>query len=478
MALTDNLIAFWGLEEASGTRNDAHGSNHLIDNNTVGSATGRVGTCANFDRFTDEHLSIVDNAALSTGDIDFTICAWVKLDTKTGSEVIVAKDDFGTSNREYLLFWDSSTDRFYFRVSPDGGSGSLGTVIANSFGAPASGSWNFVRAWHDASANTINIQVNDGTIDSVSHTTGVFNSAAAFTVGCHLNSGSTTNHFDGMLDQIGFWKRVLTGAESTKLYNGGGGLAYAALNQVAILDGLISFWELGEASGTRNDAHGINDLDDFNTVTSATGKVGDAALWTAANSERLAIAGASLSLNPSTAATWCFWYNATSGPGDLASFWTKWDHGISSTWLFQPDNLFIAASAGDTGSNRNLVPAGTFEAGEWNFYIIEFDGSQTGNLNRLKLFKNDTAVTLTSTGTIPATLVTSTAEMQLGSCTTLGRFHNGMLDQAGFWSRVLTSAEKTGLYNSGAGLSYSALSSWEPGGGVTVPSFRRLIVGM
>jgi hypothetical protein len=67
MALTDNLIAFWGLEEASGTRNDAHGSNHLIDNNTVGSATGRVGTCANFDRFTDEHLSIVDNAALSLG---------------------------------------------------------------------------------------------------------------------------------------------------------------------------------------------------------------------------------------------------------------------------------------------------------------------------------------------------------------------------------------------------------------------------
>lgn len=40
MALTDNLISWWSLDEASGTRYDSHGTNHLTDNNTVSSEAG------------------------------------------------------------------------------------------------------------------------------------------------------------------------------------------------------------------------------------------------------------------------------------------------------------------------------------------------------------------------------------------------------------------------------------------------------
>ena len=54
MALTDNLIAFWQLEEASGVRYDSEGSNNLTDNNTVTSATGVVGDAAQFTRSNSE----------------------------------------------------------------------------------------------------------------------------------------------------------------------------------------------------------------------------------------------------------------------------------------------------------------------------------------------------------------------------------------------------------------------------------------
>ena len=37
-----NLVSFWHLNEPSGTRYDAHGSNDLTDNNTVGVTTGPV----------------------------------------------------------------------------------------------------------------------------------------------------------------------------------------------------------------------------------------------------------------------------------------------------------------------------------------------------------------------------------------------------------------------------------------------------
>lgn len=44
MALVDNLISYWSLADV----NDAHGSNHLTNTNTVTFVTGKVGDAANF----------------------------------------------------------------------------------------------------------------------------------------------------------------------------------------------------------------------------------------------------------------------------------------------------------------------------------------------------------------------------------------------------------------------------------------------
>src|SRR6056300_304684 len=48
---TTDLVSFWKLDEASGTRVDAFGSNDLTDNNTVGQGTGTVyANAADFER--------------------------------------------------------------------------------------------------------------------------------------------------------------------------------------------------------------------------------------------------------------------------------------------------------------------------------------------------------------------------------------------------------------------------------------------
>ena len=43
MALTDSIVAYWKLEEASGSRADVVGGNTLTDNNTVTGNPGKLG---------------------------------------------------------------------------------------------------------------------------------------------------------------------------------------------------------------------------------------------------------------------------------------------------------------------------------------------------------------------------------------------------------------------------------------------------
>jgi hypothetical protein len=224
MALTDNLIAFWELEEASGTRVDAHGTNDLTDNNTVLQGTGKVVSCADFERDNTEYLSRADNADLSTGDIDFTIAAWVTLESFTAAHTVWGK--WGSTNgvREYWLYCWTNLDRFQFTVQ-DGD----GAVNADALGAPSTGTWYFIVCWHDATANTVNIQVNNGTVNSVSYSFGIVDTTAPFHIGANAENGSN-HHWDGLIDQVGFWKRVLTADERTELYNSGNGLSYAAMS--------------------------------------------------------------------------------------------------------------------------------------------------------------------------------------------------------------------------------------------------------
>ncbi|HEU4594597.1 MAG TPA: LamG-like jellyroll fold domain-containing protein [Pyrinomonadaceae bacterium] len=218
--LNSGIVAFWKLDEASGTRYDAVRTNHLTDNNTVTQATGKVGNAASFASASSEYLSCADNADLSTGDVDFMGAGWFQLMTKTASMDLVAK--WGASgNFEYILTYDQATDRFIFFVSNNGTT--TASVIANTFGSPSIGTWYFVVFYHDATGNLIGISVNNGAFNTTAHTTGVFNSTAPFQIGARAVSPS---YFNGRADAVGFWKRLLSAAEITELYNAGAGREY------------------------------------------------------------------------------------------------------------------------------------------------------------------------------------------------------------------------------------------------------------
>lgn len=219
--LLTSLVAYWKLDESSGTRNDSHGVNHLTDNNTVTSVAGKINNAAEFTAANSESLSILDNAALSMGDIDFTIAAWIYITDKSTARVAVAKWNNSANKREYLLWYNNTNDRFTFSVSNDGTTST--NCNADLLGSPATSTWYFVVAEHDSSANRIRIYVDNGAGNEITWSTGVLESDSTFRIGANSQN---IQHWNGRIDEVGIWKRLLTSGERTQLYNNGSGTAY------------------------------------------------------------------------------------------------------------------------------------------------------------------------------------------------------------------------------------------------------------
>lgn len=234
MSLLTSLVSYWKLDEASGTRYDSHGTNDLTDNGSVSSTTGKLNSAGSWDGGS-RYLSHSDNSDLSTGDIDFTFTAWVKFTDIGQRRFIIGKDDSTSGNREYTLFYHNATDRIRFDVFTATDSDHF--VLADSLGSPSTGTWYFIVAWYDSTANTLNIQINNGTVDTTSGVSSLQSSGAAeFRLGARSYSGIEDYH-DGLIDEVGFWKRVLTSDERTRLYNSGAGLDYSSFG--ASVGGII-----------------------------------------------------------------------------------------------------------------------------------------------------------------------------------------------------------------------------------------------
>ena len=227
--LLNALIAYWPGNEASGNALDLHtNALHLTQFNNPGSNTGIVYALAReYNRVLLQRHMRASEALLQTGDVDFTIATWVYIGANN-TQFAVSKSGNNIATGEYYLENNSGVSRLRFRVNSGGG---IGTATANTYGVPALATWIFVVCWHDSVVNTVNIQVNDGGVDSVAFALGVTTTADSFAIASSSGGG---NAWEGRIGPTAFWKSaaggggVLTADQRTALYNAGAGLAYAA----------------------------------------------------------------------------------------------------------------------------------------------------------------------------------------------------------------------------------------------------------
>ena len=197
MAIVDNLVSYWKLEESSGNaRIDSHGSNDLTDNNTVGQATGKIGEGADFESGNSEYLNIT-NAAQTGLDFtsDFSFNSWIKPESAHIGTLCSKNGSYGNFG---FTFQIRSGGELRVILSSNGTSETIKTTTA----APiTTGVFQMVTAVYDASAGSVTFYYNGTSLEiETGYPTSFNNSSDDFRLG-KLSSGGAA-YFDGIMDEV------------------------------------------------------------------------------------------------------------------------------------------------------------------------------------------------------------------------------------------------------------------------------------
>lgn len=231
-SLLTGLVGYWTLDESSTgvsgvNRLDSSGTGLTMTDTTFTttfcpSDTGKIsrgvkpavaGSC----------LLRASDANTNTGDINFTFTAWVNVNTISASNYVVSKAD-ATNADNYIIDTSSSQFRFYIRDS--GGTYKIATTTGTWLG----GTWYWLCGWYDTGSGanssgtrSVHISVDNGTDFSTAAGSSFASTGSTFQF---MSYRGTAANFAGIVDEVGFWKRLLTAGEKATLYNSGTGKTY------------------------------------------------------------------------------------------------------------------------------------------------------------------------------------------------------------------------------------------------------------
>ncbi len=211
------LMAYWKLDSDA---NDYSGNNN---NGTISGAffnktNGKLGGAAQFDGVTD-YIKIPYSQSLNISTGKVTITAWINAVNDTAYKEIVNKRGLSTGLTQYDLRLDPTEQlTFYWRSS------SWQTVTSTD--PIPIGQWVHVVGSRDDATNTVLLYVNGVLVkNSTSITNDMIQDATNVTIGSSTYS-LTTDEFNGKIDEVGIWNRILSSAEIASLYSLGNGTYY------------------------------------------------------------------------------------------------------------------------------------------------------------------------------------------------------------------------------------------------------------
>jgi uncharacterized protein YjdB len=222
---------------------------------------------------------------------------------------------------------------------------------------------------------------------------------------------------------------------------------------VDLQSGLTAYYRFDETSGIAVDETGLNQ----GTVSAgvgrgSTGKLNGAYVFDS-NSDYVKLAS-SITLKTGS---YSFWIKIAAIPDDLLILGNEAHR--SRIFVGSNNNLKL-----ETNTNgEEFASYSAFTIGTWHYVVL------TREENTVKFYRNGSL--------IGSSTISASNSLTLSQIGFNGRSFSGMLDEVGIWSRVLTAAEVSRLYNAGSGLSFPFLTQVAVTGVSISPASATLAVG-
>jgi uncharacterized protein (TIGR02145 family) len=184
--------------------------------------------------------------------------------------------------------------------------------------------------------------------------------------------------------------------------------------------------------GNQNGTYSFDGVDDFISVPTLTNLIHNVQFLTI-NCNLNSISGGVIFGN---------WISNSSPSGPIGFFF-----GITS------DNRISISTVGGL-QIYSVDTFGFLSSNQWNNLILVYDGTQTENTNRIKIYINNINYPFNFSHTIPTYLGNQSNTTFFGARganhagLSIAGFYDGKLDDIGIWNRALTQQEITNLYNS------------------------------
>jgi len=218
MALTDNIVAYWKLDESSGNASDSTGNGYTLTNtNTVSYASAIRNNGADFTASnTNKSLRVNSNLGIDGGNI--TIAGWIYLYDQTG--LIAIQTQSSTAQVEYSFKIEGGGIKANRNKISVAENQTTVYTLSNS-------TWYHCALTYDGS--TVTLYVNGTSRATVASTgNGGATTQNATSIGCDVNTGTGSSQFFNNMkaDEVGIWSRALSSGEISTLYHSGGGIQY------------------------------------------------------------------------------------------------------------------------------------------------------------------------------------------------------------------------------------------------------------
>jgi hypothetical protein len=432
--LNSGLAGYWAMNEGTGTSAKDSSINGNTGTLTGGPTwtTGQVGGAVSFDGVNDYIATPYSAAQTSTSTISYSF--WAAPDLNEGGGILGMLNGEDASSTNYISIDNAGSEL----NNPTIG------VIMTIGGTADSRTVNFplvTNAWfhfvYTYDGSYVNLYVN-GALLSSSAKTGALHVNTENGIQIGRVNGLSDGDYKGLVDEVRIYTRALSATEVAQLYRYTG--------PAAADSGLVGHWSFNGTDTTSTKAYDRSGTGNTGTLTNGPtvtpGKLGQALSFDGSNDfvgvgdigVIDGVANATLSGWIKRGAT-----NAhiTFGKHDTSS-------GRFAINFYNDGNVYFNVGDGSGTPYAYFVSNDT----DWHHVVMAYDGSQSGNANRLKVYFDGVQQTLTFSGTIPATTYASSIdEFRIGRNASNGFYSNGFIDEVRLYTRTLSTSEIVALYN-------------------------------